>query len=194
MIKFSCSIAGLVPSIGLQLDTRQINNLNTYYRDTGSNSKRWAICQECGRPFIYSTFSKFQTRKFCSCACSNRYSGRIRTELKQKLLSKYAKKPEMAEFYKQYNQIVRNYIYGNFDPDYREDLFDYWQDNAVYAFYKIYTYEKKMKRKVSRFAFLKKLIEFGFLEVKREKYKEIFYDECPIKAQYAILGEYTEKE
>lgn len=101
--------------------------------------------------------------------------------------------PEMSEFYKQYNQIVRNYIYGNFDPDYREDLFDYWQEHAVYAFYKIYIYEKKMKRKINRFAFLKKLLAYGLLNVKANKSKEVFYNECSIKTQYKILGEYNER-
>ena len=96
----------------------------------------------------------------------------------------------MSEFYKQYNQIVSNYIYSNYEPEYREDLFDYWQKEAIDVFYRIYTYEKRMKRKINRFAFLKKRIEYGFLTVKS---KEVFYDECPIKAQYAILGEYNER-
>lgn len=193
MIKFSCSIAGLVPNIGLQLNTRQFNNLSTYYRNTGSNSKRWAICQECGRAFIYSTFSKFEIRKFCSNSCAVKNRWRFLKEQKQKLLSKYAKMPEMAIFYNKYNQIVRNYIFGNFEPDIREDLFDYWQENAVQAFYKIYIFEKKMKRKVNGFAFLKKFLHFGSLHAKREKSKEVFYDECSIKTQYAILGEYNER-
>ena len=99
----------------------------------------------------------------------------------------------MAIFYKKYNQVVRNYIFGNFEPEIREDLFDYWQDNAVQAFYKIYIFEKKLKRKVNGFAFLKKFLHFGSLQVKREKSKEVFYDECSIKTQYAILGEYNER-
>ena len=99
----------------------------------------------------------------------------------------------MAIFYNKYNQVVRNYIFGNFEPEIREDLFDYWQENAVQAFYKIYIFEKKMKRKVNGFAFLKKFIGYGVLKVRAEKSKEVFYDECSIKTQYAILGEYNER-
>lgn len=193
MIKYSCSIAGLVPNIGLQLNTGHLDHLSTYYVKTGSKAQHWGICQECGRAFIYSTFSKFEIRKFCSISCADKNRWRFLKEQKQKLLSKYAKMPEMAIFYKKYNQVVRNYIFGNFEPDIREDLFDYWQDNAVQAFYKIYIFEKKMKRKVNGFAFLKKFLHFGYLLVKREKSKEVFYDECSIKTQYAILGEYNER-
>lgn len=193
MIKFSCSIAGLVPAIGLQLYTGHLDHLSTYYAKTGSKAQHWGICQECGLPFIYSTFSKLHFQKFCSCSCSRKYAARIHREIKQKLLSKYAKMPEMSEFYKQYNQIVRNYIYSNYEPEYREDLFDYWQKEVIDVFYRIYTYEKRMKRKINRFAFLKKRIEYGFLTVKSKKSKEVFYDECSIKTQYAILGEYNER-
>ena len=185
---YSCSLVNTLPEIGLQLVTKTNFTRSAYFgRYVDVKCVDWAECEHCGIVFIYTKSDKNHKQRFCSRSCSRKHIIKLKRDAFQKIIYKNLDKQKFSEFYKKYT----GYVYAKiteYDNDYREDFIEWWQEKAAYCYYKISSFEKAMKRETYHYSFLNKALAYAFLEIKRKKNKEVFYDECSIKIQQKILG------
>lgn len=175
-----------LPSFALYVRSPQYFNYlyNMVDRYTLPESVKVGKCKNCGIIFFKNNRSKRQF-SFCSSSCSCKYHQRKIKETNLKLAYKNVDQKEFTEFYKNYNSYAMALIH-EYDSEYWEDLKDTWQEKAIWWF-------RCLRNRYSTAKFLKKAIYYAFLNLRKKKKNEVFYDECGYKAQKYILGEVNEQ-
>lgn len=178
---------------GIQLGTNMYRpDRSAFYRQTTAEYVRTGYCLHCGNPFWIVHINKERQGKFCSLSCRAKYyRGKVKEE-NLKVAYKNCDKKEFTEFYKKYQNYVYSEIY-KYESEYHEDLIDIWQEQAIRWFYLIQKWELQHRREGHRFGFLRKAVYFRYLELRKKKLKnaEVFYDECGMKTQQMIFGDYN---
>lgn len=178
-----------LPKIGLQLHAGlNLEYLNYKFQVyTSPQYVQTGYCLNCGTPFFKTCSNKEHKIKFCSRKCAAIYIQCCLKENRLRLAYKNTDSKELTEFFKKYSNYVYSEIY-KYEHEYSEDLREWWSETAVRHCYNIKKWEKSHGRTVNKFAYLKRAVEYAFLQVRQKRSKEVFYDECNLRTQEIILG------
>lgn len=179
-----------LPTIGLQLQTgTKYNDYNNYYTHTTAEFYKTGYCLECGSPFMsMNSKNKYKDGiKFCCAACGVRYTRRKIKEANIQLAYNRVDAEEFKIYFKKYSNFVYSEIFKQ-DSELHEDLIDWWNETAIRHLYNNKKFEKIHHRKPNIFSYLRTAVMYSVMNVKRKREHEVFYDECNIKTQQAILG------
>ena len=139
-------------------------------------------CPECGEFFFAR---KNQT--YCSKVCGARAWTRRKHEMTLKLAYRVCKPQQIKEFYQKWNNFALSEIYNY--PNYHDDLIERWSTvSGIYVLKYCIKSGLDINSKVL-VKLIRNQIKYNYLEFKKQRKDEVFYDECNYKVRYKILGD-----
>lgn len=186
--KPSCNLPFV--TTGIQMNTAFHNRANTnFYLYTTVETVKIGYCLHCGNPFFKNIADIKKNIKFCCRGCATKFYKQKLKEENLRLAYNHVNQSEFQEFYKKYTNYVYAKIYEQ-DHKYTEDLHDWWNEQAIRLFYCIKKWEKKHGRECNKYAFFQKAVIYATQNIISKRKHEVFYDECSLKTQQMILGDY----
>lgn len=177
----NCKIANFTKTSYRLVGTYKHKMANLMYKFTSATGNKFKKCPECGLWY----FSTRENQLFCSHNCSNKYVGRKRHERILRQTFKVIKNNDIKEWLKKYNNFVYSEIF-KCDSELHEEMIDIYNEYLPRLVY-------LTRNSTNAIPYLKKVMKNIKLRALKNKQNEVFYDECSVKTQIQILGEYNER-
>lgn len=184
----------MLPPIGLLLTGGDILSRcnQKYNRYTTPQYIKTGYCLNCGAPFWAVITNNKHIVKFCSRDCTCKYYSRKLKENNFKIAYKNTDRKELSEFYQKYTGFIISEI-GKYDSTYTSEALGWWGEYSVRFLYKFNSPAFKNITDKSKLKYLAKAVYCWFFNTKKKHGREVFYDECSLKTQEMILGDYNSR-